>query len=116
VRTLSFLVQSIGVFALSFVPLVGAVVAPLLQTWITARALSWELLEPYFDKLALDRRGQARVLDEHRTITVGFAVPFVFVMAVPILGPLVYGLAQGAAALLVAEVLESGGSVGSHGT
>ena len=116
VRTLSFLVQSIGVFALSFVPLVGAVVAPVLQTWITARALAWELLEPYFDKLALDRRGQARVLDEHRTITVGFAAPLVFVMAVPILGPLVFGLAQGAAALLVAEVLESGGSVGSHGT
>jgi uncharacterized protein involved in cysteine biosynthesis len=116
VRTLSFLVQSIGVFALSLVPVVGAIVAPLLQTWITARALAWELLEPYFDKLALDRRGQARVLDEHRTITVGFAVPFVFVMAVPILGPLVFGLAQGAVALLVADVLESGGSVGSHGT
>lgn len=116
VRTLSFLVQSIGVFALSFVPIAGAVVAPVLQTWITARALAWELLEPYFDKLALDRRGQARVLDEHRTVCVGFAVPFVFVMAVPLLGPLAFGLAQGAAALFVLEVLESGGSKGSIGT
>lgn len=116
VRTVSFFAQSIGVFALSFVPIVGAIGAPILQTWITARALSWELLEPYFDKLALDRRGQARVLDEHRMVTVGFALPFVFLMAVPIVGPLVFGLAQGSAALLVAEVLESGGSVGSHGT
>jgi len=116
VRTLSFLVQSIGVFALSFVPVVGAVVAPVLQTWITARALAWELLEPYFDKLALDRAGQARVLDEHRMVSVGFAVPFVFVMAVPLLGPLMFGLAQGAAALFVLDVLESGGSKGSVGT
>lgn len=116
VRTLSFFVQSVGIFALSFVPVVGAIAAPVLQTYITARALAWELLEPYFDKLALDRKGQARVLDEHRSITVGFAMPFVFVMAVPVVGPLVYGLAQGAAALLVADVLESGGDVGSHGT
>jgi uncharacterized protein involved in cysteine biosynthesis len=116
VRTLSFFAQSVGVFALSFVPVAGAVIGPLLQAYLTARALSWELLEPYFDKLALDRKGQARVLDEHRTVTIGFALPFVFVMAIPIVGPLVYGLAQGAAALLVADVLESGGSVGSHGT
>jgi hypothetical protein len=37
---------------------------------------------------------------------VGFGLPLTFLMAIPLVGPLLFGLAQGAVAQLVVEVIE----------
>ena len=107
VRTLLFFSLSLGTFALAFVPVVGAVLAPVLQAYWTARALGWELLDTWFDKQRMRFDDQHAFVRRNRTAVVGFGLPFAMIMAIPVLGPLAFGLAQAAAGVLVAEVLEA---------
>lgn len=106
VRLLLFVAMSVGVFAISFVPIAGTVVAPVLQAYFTARALGWELLDPYFDKLGLGFDEQRKLVRDHQGALLGFALPWSFVMAIPFLGPVLFGLAQASAGVLVGEVVE----------
>ncbi|HWB77116.1 MAG TPA: EI24 domain-containing protein [Nannocystaceae bacterium] len=106
VRLALFLLVSVSLFVLSFVPVLGSIAGPVLQAWRTALALGWELLDPYFDKLGWTRAQQRELLRRHQAPLLGFALPFVLVMAVPIAGPFVFGLAQAAIATLVIEVIE----------
>jgi CysZ protein len=106
-RMLAFLGIGALLLVLSFVPVVGSVLGPVLQAWRSAFALAWELLDPYFDKLELDRTAQRTMLRAHQATLLGFALPFVFVLAIPIVGALAFGLAQAAVAMLVVEVIES---------
>lgn len=105
-RLTSFLLATGLVFALTFVPVAGPFVGPVAQALVAARFLGWELLDPYFDKQQISLSDQRRFVREHRDAIVGFALPFTFVLALPILGPLLSGLAQAAAARLVTDVLE----------
>ncbi|MCB9569797.1 MAG: EI24 domain-containing protein, partial [Myxococcales bacterium] len=108
-RLLHFLGLTILAFGLTLIPVLGAVLGPLFQLWSTSRALTWELLDPYFDKRALDYPGQRRYLAEHGAAIAGFGLPLTFVLGLPLIGALFFGLAQAAAALLVVEVLEPAG-------
>lgn len=106
-RLLRFFAQSIAVFVLSFIPVVGSFGGPVAQAYLTSRAMSWELLDPYFDKLQWRYADQRRLVAQRRGAMVGFGLPIAVVMMVPIVGPLVFGLAQAAAAVFVAEVIEA---------
>lgn len=106
-RLSSFLLLSLMTLAISFVPVLGALVSPILQGFLSARALSWELLDPYFDKLGYDFAAQRRFVATHRAVLVGFGLPLGFIMAVPLAGPWLFGLAQASAGIMVGEVLES---------
>lgn len=105
-RMAFFLATTLLAFAVSLVPAVGAVAGPPLSIYFTARAMGWELLDPYFDKLELDFAAQREFVSRNRPALVGFGLPLGFVMAIPIVGPLFFGLAQAAAAVLVADVIE----------
>lgn len=105
-----FLVLAIGAFVLSLLPVVGQVLGPVLQGYLGARGLAWELLDPYLDKLQLGFSQQRAFVAAHRPALVGFGLPLMLLMAVPLLGPLAFGLAQGAAAQLVVAVIEAPGS------
>lgn len=107
VRLSTFIVIGIACFVLSLVPVVGTVLGPVLQGWRSAIALSWELLDPYFDKLGVDRDAQRALLRRHQAALVGFSLPFVFIMAIPIVGALAFGVAQAAIAVLVVEIIEA---------
>jgi uncharacterized protein involved in cysteine biosynthesis len=107
VRLGTFIAIGLGCFVLSFVPVVGTVLGPVLQGWRSSIALSWELLDPYFDKLGLDRPAQRAMLRRHQPALIGFSLPFVFVMAIPIVGALAFGVAQAAIAVLVVELIEA---------
>ncbi len=106
IRMALFIGLSLLSFAASFIPVVGAVLGPLMQVYFTARALGWELLDPYFEKLEVRFDAQHTFVREHRAPLVGFALPFSLLMTIPLVGPLVYGLAQAAMGTLVVEVLE----------
>ncbi len=106
IRMAMFIGLSIFAFAVSFIPLVGAVLGPLLQVYFTARAFGWELLDPYFEKLEVRFDAQRDFVRHHRAALVGFSLPFSLVMSLPLVGPLVFGVAQAAAGTLVVEVLE----------
>lgn len=105
----AFLLSTLLAFALTFIPVAGPFIGPVAQTYVAARFLGWELLDPYFDKMQIPLADQRRFLRDHRDAVVGFALPFTFLLAIPILGPLLAGLAQAAAARLVSDVLEAPG-------
>lgn len=105
-RLFYYLGGSLLIFLLAWVPVLGVVLGPLAQLWFTARMLSWELLDVYFERRGLDYVGQRTLLKAHRGAMFGFGAPWTLLLALPILGPLGFGLAQAAAALLVTEVLE----------
>ena len=106
IRLLLFLGLSVVTFGISLIPVAGAIAGPALQVYFTSRALGWELLDPYFEKLSLSFDEQHRFVREHRNPLLGFALPFSFILAIPLVGPFVFGLAQAAAGVLVAEVIE----------
>ena len=105
-RALSFLGVTLALGALALVPFIGPVLGPPLQLAYAARTLSWELLDPYFERAGHDYPRQKRVIVARRATLVGFGLPWVAVMAVPFVGPLVFGLAQAAVAAVVLEDLE----------
>jgi CysZ protein len=101
-----FFATTLLAFGVSLVPAVGAIAGPPISVYFTARAMGWELLDPYFDKLQLDFAAQREFVARHRPALVGFGLPLGFVMAIPLVGPLFFGLAQAAAAVFVADVIE----------
>ncbi|MEZ4451328.1 MAG: EI24 domain-containing protein [Nannocystaceae bacterium] len=105
-RLVHFLGVTILCFAVTFIPLVGAILGPLLQLAATARALTWELLDPYFDRRRMSYAEQRALLRARRGAIIGFGAPLSFVLGIPLVGPLFFGLAQAGVAMLVAEVLE----------
>jgi CysZ protein len=108
IRMAMFLGLSVVAFGVSLIPVVGSVAGPVLQGYFTARALGWELLDPYFEKLEVRFDAQHEFVKQHRRPLVGFALPFSLVMSIPFVGPLLFGVAQAAAGTLVVEVLEQG--------
>lgn len=106
-RLLLLLVMSLLAFMVSLIPVVGQVAGPVFQGYLSARGLAWELLDPYLDKLGLGFGEQRAFVATHRSALVGFGLPLTFLMAIPLVGPLMFGLAQGAAAQLVVEVIEA---------
>jgi uncharacterized protein involved in cysteine biosynthesis len=106
-RLLLFVVLGLVSFAVFFVPVVGQVAGPAMGLYFSSRTVAWELLDPYF---ALTNRGyeeQVAVIGRHHGAVVGFGLPFALIFAVPLLGPLVFVLAQASAATLVSEVLDA---------
>jgi len=92
-------------FAASFIPVIGFVLGPALQLWFTSRALAWELLDPWFDLQRIPFATQREFVRRHSRMCVGFGAPYALLMAIPVLGPMCFGIAQSGAGLLVADAL-----------
>lgn len=105
-RFMHFLGFTCIIFVFSGVPVVGTLLAPILQAWLTARALSWEFFDPLFDKQGLSYAEQKAYVDQHRQTLVGFGLANGLMLAIPFVGPLCFALAQASAAFLWVEKLE----------
>lgn len=101
-RMIKFMLLSLGLFALGLVPVIG-VVATLLQLWLTARTVAWELMDPYFDCLDIRYAEQKQFIERLQKPLLGFGLPVALLFAVPFVGPLCFGVAQAAAAMFVAR-------------
>ena len=101
-RMIKFMLLSLGLFALGLVPVVG-VVATLLQLWLTARTVAWELMDPYFDCLDIRYAEQKQFIARLQKPLLGFGFPVALLFAIPFAGPLCFGVAQAAAATFVAR-------------
>ncbi len=101
-----FLSLTILALLISLIPVVGTIAGPVFQLWITAKTLGWELLDPFFDKMEMRYGPQRDYVDQHSKAIVGFALPYSFVLAIPLIGPLFFGLAQAAAPVLIHDVLD----------
>lgn len=101
-RMIKFLLLSIGLFVLGWVPVIG-VIATGLQLWLTARTVAWELMDPYFDCLDIRYAEQKQFIDRLSKPLLGFGFPIALLFAIPFAGPLCFGLAQAAAATFVSR-------------
>ncbi|MDC0669885.1 EI24 domain-containing protein [Nannocystis radixulma] len=107
-RAVYFLGVTVALLAVTLVPFVGPLLGPPLQLWYAARTFTWELLDPYFERVGSDYAHQQKIVRGHRATLAGFGLPWVAVMALPFVGPLLFGLAQAAVATVVADELEAG--------
>jgi len=92
--------------AATLVPVVGPVLAASLAALVASYALSWELLDPYFDKKGFGYEQQDKIMWANRFALCAFAAPFTVALAVPLFGPLAAAVAQGAAGTALWRVLE----------
>lgn len=92
--------------AATLVPGVGPVLAAFLAALVASYALSWELLDPYFDKKKFGYEQQDAIMWSNRFALCAFAAPFTVALAVPLFGPLATAVAQGAAGTALWRILE----------
>lgn len=102
-RLFKFLASSVCLLLLGLVPVVGSIAAAILQTWLTARTVAWEMMDPYFDCLDIRYAEQKHFVARMQKPLLGFGLPVSLMLAIPIIGPLTFGIAQVAAAMFVAR-------------
>jgi uncharacterized protein involved in cysteine biosynthesis len=108
-RLVALLLVSLACFALGFIPFVGPIVAPVLQFLWTAQAIGWEMLDPYFDKRKLTWDQQKAEIRQHRAEVLGLGVVCAPLLAVPLIGPLFFGVLQAGTAGFVVKLFPESG-------
>ncbi|KAL8833068.1 MAG: hypothetical protein Q9170_004530 [Blastenia crenularia] len=132
-------VISLGIYMLSYLPIVGRFVLPaasfytfnnavgpipatiifgsgiflprrylviFLQSYFSSRSLMRELLEPYFSRIRFDK-GQKRLWFRDREgLLFGFGVGFYIFLKIPLLGVLIYGVAEASTAFLITKITD----------
>ncbi len=102
-----FLLWTLVAIVVSFVPLIGPFLAPVVQLLAAAKIIGWELMSPYFDKHRMNFTARRHYVNGAQAAILGFGLPCSFLLAIPLLGPLCFGLAQAASPTLLVRVLES---------
>lgn len=105
-----FVLISSMLFLLSLIPVVGPLVASPVQLYFTAKTVGWELLDPYFDRLRLSRAEQKTVVRQYSLEILGMGLVCAPLLAIPFVGPLLFGLVQAGAAQFVLDVFPEGDS------
>lgn len=68
----------------------------LVQGWLSTRAITRELLEPYFARILFSDSQKREWFHEREGLLLGFGLTFYLAMRFPLLGPLAYGIAEAA--------------------
>ena len=102
-RLIKFLLLTLCLMIVGLIPVIGTIIATATQAWLTARAVAWELVDPYFECLDIRHAEQREFINKHQKLLIGFGLPISLMLAIPIVGPLLFGLAQAAGAVLVAR-------------
>jgi len=130
---------SLGVYVLSFLPLVGRFVIPVLswytfdnavgpvpsaiifstsvllprrylvvflQSYFASRSLMRQLLEPYFSRIKFNKEQKRRFFRDREGVLFGFGVGFYLFLRIPVLGVLIYGIAEASTAYLVTKITD----------
>eukprot|EP00026_Physarum_polycephalum_P010625 Phypoly_transcript_10793.p1 GENE.Phypoly_transcript_10793~~Phypoly_transcript_10793.p1 ORF type:complete len:309 (+),score=22.83 Phypoly_transcript_10793:243-1169(+) len=84
------------------IPTLRAYSWPTVKVLFGARALAIEMLEPYFSRFGYDKIKP--VERPNQPVLLGFATPFLFLMAVPLVGPLLWGMVQASASVLLLDL------------
>lgn len=77
-----------------------------LQTYFSSRSLMRELLEPYFARIRFNKQEKRQWFRSREGLLFGFGVGFYTLIRVPLLGVLVYGIAEASAAYLITKVTD----------
>lgn len=104
-RFLKFLGLGVVLFLIGLVPVIGTLIATVGGLLLASYAVAWELLDPYFETLDIGHAEQRELIRRHRPALLGFGFPIALMFGIPIVGPLLFGLAQVAGAVFVAREL-----------
>ena len=75
----------------------------LVQGWLSSRALTRELLEPYFARITFSDSQKREWFYDREGVLLGFGLAFYLAVRIPLIGPLVYGIATASAAFLITK-------------
>ena len=99
--------MALPLFAVGFIPVVGQTVVPVVSAAFGGWMLGLELIGPAFERrnrLTLAERRAA--MRKQRARVLGFAVPTFFLLAIPLVGVLVFPVATAAGTLLARQLLD----------
>ncbi|KAK4136159.1 hypothetical protein BT67DRAFT_448430 [Trichocladium antarcticum] len=75
-----------------------------LQSYFASRSLVRELLEPYFKRVRFTREEKKKWFRAREGLLFGFGIGFYVLLKVPLLGVLVYGIAEASTAYLITKI------------
>ena len=77
-----------------------------LQTYFSSKSLMRELLEPYFSRIEFSKEQKKAWFRSREGVLFGFGLGFYILIKVPLVGVLIYGLAEASTAYLVTKVTD----------
>lgn len=77
-----------------------------LQTYFGSRSLMRELLEPYFARVHMTKEQKKNWFHSREGLLFGFGIGFYTLVRVPLLGVLIYGIAEASTAYLITKVTD----------
>ncbi|KAI5776845.1 transmembrane protein UsgS [Geopyxis carbonaria] len=77
-----------------------------LQGFFSSRSLMRELLEPYFSRIKFTKEQKKEWFRERQGLLFGFGVGFYLILKVPLLGVLIYGIAEASTAMLITKITD----------
>lgn len=77
-----------------------------LQAYFSSRRLMRELLEPYFARVHLTKEQKRNWFRSREGLLFGFGIGFYILLRVPLLGVLIYGVAEASTAYLITKVTD----------
>ena len=77
-----------------------------LQTYFSSRSLMSQLLRPYFDRIRFTKQQKKIWFIDRSGVLFGFSVAFAIMVKIPLLGVLIYGIAEASTAYLITKITE----------
>lgn len=77
-----------------------------LQSYFTSRTLTRELLEPYFSRVRFTSAQKKLWFHDREGLLFGFGVGFYILLRIPLLGVLIYGIAEASTAYLITKITD----------
>ncbi|KAL9116445.1 MAG: hypothetical protein Q9187_007030 [Circinaria calcarea] len=77
-----------------------------LQSYFSSRSLMRELLEPYFSRVRFTKEQKRRWFHDREGLLFGFGVGFYIFLKIPLLGVLIYGIAEASTAYLITKITD----------
>ncbi|KAH8724472.1 hypothetical protein GQ44DRAFT_618067 [Phaeosphaeriaceae sp. PMI808] len=93
------------IFALSL-PLPRRYLVSFLQAYFSSRTLMRELLEPYFARIRYNKEQKKLWFKDRAGVLFGFGLGFYVFVKIPLVGVLIYGLAEASTAYLITKITE----------
>ncbi|RDW73773.1 putative transmembrane protein UsgS [Coleophoma crateriformis] len=78
----------------------------ILQSYFASRSLVRELLEPYFSRIRFSQEEKKRWFRDRQGLLFGFGFCFYIFQRIPLLGVLVYGIAEASTAYLITKITD----------
>ncbi|KAF2495719.1 hypothetical protein BU16DRAFT_397753 [Lophium mytilinum] len=77
-----------------------------LQSYFSSRSLMRELLEPYFSRVRYTKEQKKQWFRDREGVLFGFGVGFFIFVKIPLVGVLIYGIAEASTAYLITKITE----------